>query len=63
MNPSDIVYESGRYFIRRIPKGYEVYRMGITHAERCATIGYMGQVGLDRAKAEINRRQTTEVDE
>lgn len=55
---ADIVFEDGDYWVRRAAKGFEVYRLNGTHSVRCATIGFAGQDGLDRAKAEINRRQT-----
>lgn len=53
-----IVYEAGEYFAVRVPKGFEVYRQGLTHAERCAHIGYTGEKGWDRMKQEIERRRT-----
>lgn len=55
----DIVYENGDYWVCRSGrgfKGFEVYRVGATHSVRCAVIDYDGQVGLDRAKAECDRR-------
>ncbi len=38
-------------------KGFEVYCTGITHSTRCAQIGYQGEVGLNKAIAECERRQ------
>jgi hypothetical protein len=58
MQESDIIFESGNYWIFDAKqKGFEVYKTGITHSTRCAQIGWTGQVGLDRAKQEIKRRQ------
>lgn len=61
MKESDILYESGDYWIARTPrrKGFEVYKIGATHSTRCAIIGYEGQKGLDLAKEEIKRRQVS----
>jgi hypothetical protein len=58
MKESDIIFESGNYWIFDAKqKGFEVYKTGITHSTRCAQIGWTGQVGLDRAKQEIKKRQ------
>lgn len=58
MTEQDIVFESGKYWIFDAKKkGFEVYKNGITHSTRCASIGWTGQFGLDRAKQEIKRRQ------
>ncbi len=57
MNLKDIVLEDGDFFVVRVPTGFEVYKTGITHATRCAQIGFEGRRGLDRAKAEIQRRK------
>jgi hypothetical protein len=54
---SHILYENGSYWVMADKKGgYEVYRNTITHSERCAIIGYRGAEGLERAKAECDRR-------
>jgi hypothetical protein len=55
---SEIVYESdcGKYWVKAADFGFEVYITGITHSTRCAIIGYKGALGLERAKAEIDRR-------
>ena len=54
-----IMFEKGDYYITRAQsfKGFEVYKY-FNHiaAVRCASIGFTGQIGLDRAKAEIERR-------
>jgi hypothetical protein len=58
MTEQDIVFESGKYWVFDAKKkGFEVYKTGVTHSTRCAQIGWTGQVGLDRAKQEIKRRQ------
>lgn len=57
---SDIVYESGKFFVLPCDYGFEVWESGITHAKRCAQIGWHGDVGLDKAKAEIERRKIKE---
>lgn len=58
MTEQDIVFESGKYWVFDAKKkGFEVYKTGVTHLTRCAQIGWTGQVGLDRAKQEIKRRQ------
>ena len=55
-----IAFENGPYWVLDLgPKGFEVYRIGITHSIRCAIIGYPGSKGLERAKVEINRRIET----
>lgn len=58
----DIAHETQDYWVLRVPSGklagtYEVYRKGVTHSTRCATIGYRGEEGLRRAVAECDRRQ------
>ena len=56
---SQIVYETHKYWVLDLgSKGFEVYRKTITHSERCARIGFTGTNGLDRAKLEIERRET-----
>jgi hypothetical protein len=56
MKPSDILYENGDFWVCRAGKWFEVYRSGVTHSTRVATIGYEGQAGLDRAKSEADKR-------
>ena len=55
---ADILFERGPYWIAaaRTFAGYEVWRSGVTHSVRVASIGWTGTVGLDRAKSEIDRR-------
>lgn len=52
-----IAFETDQYWVKRVPKGFEVYKTGLTHSTRVAVIGYTGAVGLRRAKQEIERRQ------
>ena len=61
MKERDILFERGCYWIKASDrfKGFEVYQTGLTHSTRVASIGYAGQPGLDRAKAEIERRLST----
>jgi hypothetical protein len=54
---SDIVYESGAHWVLRVKNGFEVYKNGVTHSTRCAIIGFKGAEGLERAKAECDRRE------
>lgn len=57
MKESDILYENPTHWVARSAKtGFEVYRKGITHSTRCASIGFEGDRGLQRAKAEADRR-------
>jgi len=58
MKESDILFEKGDYFVlaSKAFNGYEVYKNGATHATRCASIGYAGKIGLDKAIQEIERR-------
>ena len=58
-NLKDIVFETDRYWVKRVPKGFEVYKTGLTHSTRVAVIGYTGDKGLQRAKDEIARREAT----
>jgi hypothetical protein len=56
----DIVHERGAHWVLRLPNGhYEVYKTGITHSTRCAYIGWEGDKGLQRAIAEVERREAT----
>lgn len=54
-----IAFETDQYWVKRVPKGFEVYKTGLTHSTRVAIIGYTGADGLRRAKQEIARRQGT----
>lgn len=58
LKESDILHENGNHWVIAVPYGFEVYRNELTHAVRCAQIGYKGQHGLDRAIAECERRET-----
>jgi hypothetical protein len=57
LQESEILFESGSYWVLLNSKKncYEVYKAGITHSVRCASIGV--SFGMDRVKAEIIRRQ------
>jgi len=54
---SDVMYETANHFLIKVKGGYEGYRNGITHATRCAIIGWEGERGLVRGKAELDRRE------
>lgn len=56
MKESDVVYEERDYWVARAHYGFDVYKLTSTHSVRCAQIGYKGDEGLARAKAEIARR-------
>ena len=58
--PSDIVFETVNFYAVRASYGFDVYQNNSTGAARVSRIGYRGQVGLDRVKAEIVRRETRE---
>lgn len=56
----DIKYENGEFWVLDVgDRGFEVYRSGITHSTRVASIGrgQSPQLGLTRAIAEADRRQ------
>ena len=61
MKERDILFERDGYWVKASDrfKGFEVYQTGLTHSVRVASIGYAGQPGLDRAKAEVERRLST----
>lgn len=56
MKEKDILFESGDYWICKEKVIFKVFKNGVTHATLCATIGYDGEKGLNRAKDEITRR-------
>ncbi len=56
-NDQRIAYETARHYAIRTHQGYEIYRNGTTAAERCATIGFLGDEGFRRVIAEIQRRE------
>ena len=53
----DVVHESKGHWVLRIKDGFEVYRTGVTHSTRCSQIGFTGDVGLQKAIAECDRRE------
>lgn len=57
LTEDDIVYERGDHWALRVLKGFWVLRAGLTHSTRCAVIGYIGEEGLRRAIAEVDRRE------
>ena len=56
-SPADIVFETKCHWVKRVEKGFEVYRIGPVASVRVAVIGYPGDKGLQRAKDEIARRE------
>ena len=57
LKESDILYEVGDYWVTKAAKGgYEVYKTGTISSTRVARIGYKGEKGLKRAKAEADKR-------
>lgn len=50
----DVVYEKGIYWVLKVKKEYEIYKIGITHSSRVASIGEA--LGIDKCKEEIERR-------
>ena len=50
------MHEVGKYWVCKVKHGFDVYKTGITHSTRCASIGYKGDYGLQRAIAEANKR-------
>jgi len=55
-----ILYENGDYWVKKEifgkTSGYAVYKNGLTHSVRVASIGYEGVKGFERAKAEVDKR-------
>lgn len=49
MQESDILYETGDFYIVRESKGYVIYKSGVTHATRRGIVGL--SLGLERAKS------------
>jgi hypothetical protein len=59
MKEHEILYTNWPFWVvrgQKSGKGFEVYKDGATCAQRVAVIGYEGQVGLNRAKAEADKR-------
>lgn len=60
-----ILYEKGNHYVvaerfgNSKSTGFAVYKNGITCATRCASIGYSGEEGFQRAKKECDRREIT----
>lgn len=55
---SDVKHETNTHFVLRVKTGHEVYKIGVTHATRCAQIGFSKDMNysLGRAIAECDRR-------
>lgn len=53
----DVMHETENYWVLRVVNGFEVYKNGITHSTRCAQIGWKGDVGLNKAIAECEKRE------
>ena len=62
LKESDILFEIGDYWVCESHKwkGYEVLKSGVTHSVRVAQIGYEGEIGLEKAKAEATKRFNNE---
>jgi len=59
---TDILHEAGDYWVKRVARGFEVYRNGLTHAVRVASVGDGPgpRLGIERAKAEADRLYATD---
>lgn len=54
----EIKYETKDFWVLDVgQKGFEVYRTGVTHSHRVASIGHGTGIGLPRAIQEADRRQ------
>jgi hypothetical protein len=59
--PEKVLYEVGDFWVSKAKDGgFEVYKTGLTHSTRVAQIGYEGETGLQKAKAEADRRARAE---
>lgn len=56
----EVIHENGRYFVIKARVGWEVYRNGITHAERMATMGSDGDMWKARAISQCDRMANAE---
>jgi hypothetical protein len=59
MTEAKILYEKGGYWVAKHAKGWlEVYKTGVTHSVRVATIDFRYDVAkqMEYAKREIERR-------
>lgn len=54
---SNIVYESGNYWVTKSKTGFVIYKIGVTHSTKVATIGFSGELGEEKFKDEILRRK------
>lgn len=55
---SDVMHENGSFWVLKLPKdkGFQVYEAGITHSTLKDTIGYPGEVGLNKAIERCDKR-------
>ena len=53
---SNIVYESGNYWVTKSKTGFVIYKIGVTHSTKVATIGFTGDLGKEKYMNEILRR-------
>lgn len=55
-----VLYETNDYFVTA-PEGekhgFWVWKTGVTHSVRCAEISWCGDVGLEKAVRECDKRQ------
>lgn len=59
MNESQITYETRDFWVCAVgTRGYEVYKRGACASTRVASIGHGETLGLKRAIAECERRQS-----
>lgn len=58
---SDVLYESGDYWILRTSKGLEIYQTGTTHSIRRGQVGHSEEVSLEHAKKWIKMYQTDDI--
>ncbi len=53
----NIVYESGNYWVTKSKTGFVIYKIGVTHSTKVATIGFSDKLGEEKFKNEILRRE------
>lgn len=51
----DVIHETPTHWVKRTPKGFEVYKSGVTHSTRVAIFG-RGDDYQRRAISDCNRR-------
>lgn len=60
MKEEDIVFELGDYWVSKEPNGYKVWKTGITHSTKVATVGHLGWYGLNLAILHARKRFLTD---